>query len=82
MSILGTCLGGSVLYEPRYREDGVDFSELISRLESTLGEAQGSVYFSNARFKMLCCGRRFGKTYLSILRLVTWALSMSGGREF
>lgn len=82
MSILGTCLGGSVLYEPRYREDGVDFSELINRLESTLGEAQGSVYFSNARFKMLCCGRRFGKTYLSILRLVTWALSMSGGREF
>ena len=82
MSILAACLGGRVLYEPIYRESGIDYGAIVAGLENTLGEAQGTVYRADARFKMLCCGRRFGKTYLSVLRLVTWALSMSGGREF
>ena len=27
------------------------------------------------RFKLLCSGRRFGKTYLCVTRLICWALA-------
>jgi hypothetical protein len=37
------------------------------------------VFEANERFVYLISGRRFGKTYLSIARLITWAIDKPGG---
>ena len=42
-------------------------------LYDTLTKPQRTVYDSPERFKMLCSGRRFGKTYLCVARLINWA---------
>jgi|GEM_PF-1062089 predicted phage terminase large subunit-like protein len=57
----------------------VDISHYISSLSATLSDPQRSVYDNPARFKYLMAGRRFGKTFLSITRLLTWALATPGG---
>lgn len=56
-----------------------DLSQIGVSLYSTLSEPQRSVYDDEARFKYLMAGRRFGKTYLSITRLLTWAMATPGG---
>jgi len=54
------------------------YIDLISDLEGALTVPQRSVWDSNSRFKLLCSGRRFGKTYLCITRLICWALEKPG----
>ena len=49
-------------------------AEIASNLSECLTAPQKSVWDSSTRFKLLCSGRRFGKTYLSITRLICWAL--------
>jgi hypothetical protein len=80
MSILAACKGGTILDDCSasltYNED--NFSEITSALAGALTEPQRSVWDSDNRFKLLCSGRRFGKTYLCITRLVCWALEKPG----
>jgi predicted phage terminase large subunit-like protein len=57
----------------------IDFQDLSSDLYTSLSEPQRTVYEDTARFKYLMAGRRFGKTYLAITRLLTWALSTQNG---
>lgn len=57
----------------------VDITHYITPLCSTLSGPQRTVYDDPARFKYLMAGRRFGKTFLSITRLLTWALATPGG---
>ena len=49
-------------------------AEIATNLSANLTPPQKSVWNSSTRFKLLCSGRRFGKTYLSITRLICWAL--------
>jgi predicted phage terminase large subunit-like protein len=56
-----------------------DLSQIGASLYDTLSDPQRSVYDDPARFKYLMAGRRFGKTYLSITRLLTWAMATPGG---
>jgi hypothetical protein len=55
-----------------------NYSEVTSALAGALTEPQRSVWDSDNRFKLLCSGRRFGKTYLCITRLICWALEKPG----
>ena len=48
-------------------------------LYRSLTDAQRQVYDASTRFTYLCSGRRFGKTYLSLTRLITWGLDRPGG---
>ena len=47
-----------------------NYSEVTSALAGALTEPQRNVWDSGNRFKLLCSGRRFGKTYLCITRLI------------
>ena len=47
----------------------------VQGLYDSLTDPQREVWDSHSRFKLLCSGRRFGKTYLCIARLITWAAS-------
>lgn len=80
MSILAACKGGTILDDCSvsltYNED--NFLKITSALIGALTEPQRSVWDSDNRFKLLCSGRRFGKTYLCITRLICWALEKPG----
>jgi len=80
MSILATCKGGTILDNCSelltYNEN--NFSEITSTLAAALTIPQRNVWDSSNRFKLLCSGRRFGKTYLCITRLICWALEKPG----
>ena len=80
MSILAACKGGTILDDCSvsltYNED--NFLKITSALTGALTEPQRSVWDSDNRFKLLCSGRRFGKTYLCITRLICWALEKPG----
>jgi hypothetical protein len=52
---------------------------LQDQLVSSLTPAQRQVYDASTRFTYLCSGRRFGKTYLSLTRLINWGLERPGG---
>jgi hypothetical protein len=52
-----------------------ELAERVASLYESLTEPQREVWDSDSRFKLLCSGRRFGKTYLCIARLITWAAS-------
>ena len=69
--------GGSILDELPSCTPAAD--QLIARigqqLYDTLTGPQRAVYDSDARFKVLVSGRRFGKTYLCITRLIAWAVA-------
>ena len=69
--------GGSILDELPSGTPAAD--QLIARigqqLYDTLTGPQRAVYDSDARFKVLVSGRRFGKTYLCIARLIAWAVA-------
>ncbi|NBT85973.1 MAG: hypothetical protein EBT45_05700, partial [Alphaproteobacteria bacterium] len=74
MSILAKAPPGFVCY----RRDEIEQPDIIDQVASlydTLTNPQREVWDSNSRFKLLCSGRRFGKTYLCIARLITWAAS-------
>jgi hypothetical protein len=50
-----------------------ELADRVASLYDTLTDPQREVWDSDSRFKLLCSGRRFGKTYLCIARLITWA---------
>jgi phage terminase large subunit len=61
-----------------YRRDEVELPEIADQVQGlydSLTDPQREVWDSDSRFKLLCSGRRFGKTYLCIARLITWAAS-------
>lgn len=78
MSILDALPGGTLLDEPVLVAPVKDWSYLADQLYDSLTDPQREVWDSNARFKLLCSGRRFGKTYLCIARLIAWAVSKPG----
>ena len=76
MSILATMTRGSIL-DPEPQASGeadLALNTLAGQLEATLTDPQREVYQAEERFKLLCSGRRFGKTYLCIARLINWAV--------
>ena len=80
MSILATLPRGSIL-DPEPQASGeadAALQTLAAQLEGTLTPPQLQVYQAEERFKLLCSGRRFGKTYLCIARLICWAISKPG----
>ena len=76
MSILATLPRGSILErEPQASGEADDaLLNLGEQLYNTLTDPQRQVYDAEPRFKLLCSGRRFGKTYLCITRLINWAI--------
>jgi phage terminase large subunit len=56
-----------------------DYTSLVIKLYDSLTEPQRQVWNASQRFKLLCSGRRFGKTYLCIARLIAWAMENPGG---
>ena len=78
MSILDALPGGTLLEDPVLVAPVKDWSHLADELYDSLTNPQREVWDSTARFKLLCSGRRFGKTYLCIARLVAWAISKPG----
>jgi phage terminase large subunit len=78
VSILDALPGGTLLEEPVLVAPVKDWSYLADQLYDSLTDPQREVWDSSARFKLLCSGRRFGKTYLCIARLVAWAISKPG----
>lgn len=52
--------------------------EVVEGLTNALTDPQRQVWDADRRFKLLCSGRRFGKTYLCITRLICWAMEKPG----
>lgn len=52
--------------------------DIVQVLTDGLTEPQRQVWNADHRFKLLCSGRRFGKTYLCITRLICWAMEKPG----
>lgn len=52
-----------------------DYTRQIEHLCGRLSQPQLTIYSSPERFKILCSGRRFGKTFLGLTRLSTWGLA-------
>ena len=77
-SLLDSCPGGLLLEEPIVEEDERDWRPFAAHLHESLTDPQRQVWESPERFKLLCSGRRFGKTYLCIARLVAWAIEKPG----
>ena len=77
MSILSTIPRGSILLPDPMASGEADaaLSTLAEQLKATLTPPQLQVYEADHRFKLLCSGRRFGKTYLCIARLINWAVN-------
>ena len=79
MSILQGRAQGCILEPPLPAKDPeYDFCGFPDELYKTLTEPQKVVYDAPERFKLLCSGRRFGKTYLCITRLINWAMEKPG----
>ncbi len=79
MTLLANCPGGTILEKPTPAISSFDFDALSHKLYSNLTEPQKVVYDAGARFTYLCSGRRFGKTYLAVTRLINWAIESKGG---
>jgi phage terminase large subunit-like protein len=78
-SILAAAAGGLISQPPVARDSGHNLQHHATQLASTFTAPQLAVYNAGTRFRMLSCGRRFGKTYLSIGQLLVWALGKPGG---
>jgi len=78
-SILAAAAGGLLYQPPVARDRGYNLQEYAQHLASTFTGPQLAVYNAGTRFRMLSCGRRFGKTYLSLGQLQVWALGKPGG---
>ena len=79
MTLLAGCPGGNILEEAIPPGADYDFTSLAHRLVDNLTGPQREVYDAEERFCYLCSGRRFGKSYLAITRLITWAIDKPGG---
>ena len=53
-----------------------------NRPEISLRYAQGEVFNSDKRFRVLVAGRRFGKSYLSCIELLRGAINRPGETYF
>lgn len=78
MSILDRCAGGSILEPPQSLLKDTDWSPFAVQLYESLTGPQREVWDAPERFKLLCSGRRFGKTYLCIARLIAWGIEHPG----
>ena len=80
MSLLANCPGGTLLEPaiPKVENDENTYASLTAHLYDSLTAPQREVWDSPERFKMLCSGRRFGKTYLCLARLICWAAEKPG----
>ena len=78
MSVLAACQGGSILDTPVALIGDTDLRPFADDLIAGLSEPQSEVYQYPSRFKMLCSGRRFGKTHLCLVQLIVWAAQKSG----
>ena len=78
-TILDRCKGGLLLEPPITETDeSFDFTGFADDLILGLTPPQRKVLDSPARFKMLCSGRRFGKTHLCLVQLISWAAKKKG----
>jgi phage terminase large subunit len=73
-SLLDSCPGGLLLEPAIALEDERDWTPFAQELYESLTPPQREVWDAPERFRLLCSGRRFGKTYLCIARLVSWAI--------
>ena len=78
MSLLDRCPGGSVLDQPVAQVAESNLVPFATDLINGLSIPQSEVYSDPARFKMLCSGRRFGKTHLCLVQLIVWAAMKTG----
>ena len=78
MSVFDVCRGGLILEPPTRIHADVNLEPFAEQLVNGLTRPQADVYNSDARFKMLCSGRRFGKTHLCLVQLIVWAASKAG----
>jgi phage terminase large subunit len=80
MSILASVPGGSILsaIESAAPFTEADLRGYVDELAEALTGPQREVWEADKRFKLLCSGRRFGKTYLCITRLICWAMEKPG----
>lgn len=78
MTILDRCPGGSLLEPAVSVTTAKDWTPFAHELYDSLTQPQREVWDADTRFKLLCSGRRFGKTYLCISRLVAWAIEKPG----
>ena len=67
-----------ILAPPEPVQNGADLQPFAADLIQGLSKPQREVYDSPARFKMLCSGRRFGKTHLCLVQLIVWAANKAG----
>ena len=77
-SLLDLCPQGNILEPIANTTTDEDYSHLAEGLYRSLTIPQKQVWDAEHRFKLLCSGRRFGKTYLCIARLVAWAIQNPG----
>jgi len=75
MGFLSTLPRGSVLSPIVESSDEAQqaIKSVGAGLYDSLTDPQREVFDAEARFKMLCSGRRFGKTYLATAQLINWA---------
>ena len=78
MSLLDRCPGGSVLDQPVAQVAESNLVPFATDLIHGLSAPQSEVYSDPSRFKMLCSGRRFGKTHLCLVQLIVWAAMKTG----
>ena len=78
MSLLNGVAGGLLLEPPVSGKTETDWSPFAKNLYDGLTAPQKEVWDDPCRFKLLCSGRRFGKTYLCISRLVAWSIENPG----
>ena len=78
MSLLSLVPQGSLLEPAVAAVTDTDWSPFAKSLYEGLTKPQREVWDDSCRFKLLCSGRRFGKTYLCISRLVAWAIERPG----
>ena len=81
-SLLDSCPGGLLLEPAIVKEDERDWTPFAQELYESLTPPQREVWDAPERFRLLCSGRRFGKTYLCIARLVAWAIEKPGSLNF
>lgn len=74
MTLLSNVPGGLLLEPPIKILSEYDWQPFANNLYDSLSKPQREVWDTTARFKLLCSGRRFGKTYLCIARLIAWAI--------
>lgn len=80
MSILAYNGAGMILGPRVYITDSSPILQgHVDSLLATLTAPQRVIYNAGTRFTLLCCGRRFGKTYLACTRLRNWAFEKPGG---